>query len=249
MSRPLTHADLVADQLGASPWGSRTFRPDAPPVRIGASGRGDDLLVLGWSAAELAREVEAGARLFAGFGIGPATRVANTLPGALVTPGALLVGDVDEHLGALDVPLGVVESEAAAKGAWELFDRVQAEVLIVPEASEVPFFRFAPPAERPWWRGIVWMRHGRALGHAAPPAGFAGWQRIWVAVPEVTSFAAASCERDGLHPAAGVTVEELDGELVVGSTATAWPARYRTSVRGRIAPSCPCGAPGAVVLA
>jgi len=248
MSRPLTHADLVADQLGALPWGSRAFRPDEPPVRIGTSGSGDDLLVLGWSAAELAREVEAGARLFAGFGIAAATRVANTLPGALSTPGALLIGDVHEHLGALDVPLGVVETEAAARGAWELFDRINAEVLVVPEAADVPFFRFAPAAERPWWRGIVWLRRGAAGARAAAPAGFAGWQRTWLAVPEVTSFAAASCARDGLHVTDGVTVEAIDGELVVSAAATAWPARYRTGMRGQAGSTCACGAPGQVVV-
>jgi len=246
MSRPLSHADLVADQLAALPWGSRTYRDGEPPVRIGASGSGDDLLVLGWSAADLAREIEAGARLFAGFGIGPATRVANTLPGALVTPGSLLIGDVHEHLGALDVPLGVVENEAAAKGAWELFDRVRAEVLIVPEAADVPFFRCAPAAERPWWRGIVWLHRGGP--RAAVPAGFTGWQRTWLAVPEVTSFAAGSCAQGGLHVAAGVTIEAPDGELIVGATGSAWPARYRSGQRGRVASSCRCGAAGAVVV-
>jgi len=252
MSRPQTHADLVADQLAALPWGSRAFRDGEPPVRIGASGSGDDLLVLGWSAADLAREIEAGARLFAGFGIGQATRVANTLPGALATPGSLLIGDVHEHLGALDVPLGVVESEAAAKGAWELFDRVQAEVLIVPEAADVPFFRFAPAAERPWWRGIVWL-HRDGGARAAVPAGFAGWQRTWLAVPEVTSFAAGSCAEGGLHVADGVTIqsadgEAADGELIVGSASTAWPERYRSGQRGRVESSCACGTAGAVVV-
>lgn len=247
MSRPLTHIDLVADQLAALPWGSRAFRPDEPPVRIGSSGAGDDLLVLGWSAAELAREIEAGARLFAGFGIGAATRVANTLPGALVTPGSLLLGDVHEHLGALDVPLGVVENEAQAKGAWELFDRVACEVLVVPEAADVPFFRFAPAADRPSWRGIVWLRRGAAVERAAVPAGFTGWQRTWLAVPDVTSFAAGSCGEGSLHVADGVTIEATDGELVVGSGTLPWPARYRTGIRGRLSSGCACGAPTAVV--
>src|SRR5689334_13410659 len=122
--------DLVADQLARPPWGSRRFAPDDPPVRVGATGSGADLLLLGWTARELADEVAAGARLFGRLGVTPGMRIANTLPGALATPGALLVGDVVEAIGALDVPLGAIESEAGARAAWELFDRVQATVLV-----------------------------------------------------------------------------------------------------------------------
>src|SRR5512132_2645779 len=107
-------ADLVADQLASPPWGSRRFAPDDPPVRVGTTGSGDDLLLLGWTARELADEVAAGARLFGRLGVGPGMRVANPLPGALVTPGCLIVGYVVESIGALVLPLGAIESEAAA---------------------------------------------------------------------------------------------------------------------------------------
>jgi hypothetical protein len=133
---PLTRrAELVEDQLAHPPLGSRR-PPTAPaPVRAGASGTGASLLVLAWSAAELARERRAGTRLLGRLGVRPGMRVANTLPGALVTPGSLLLGDVIEELGALDVPLGAVNSAAAAKQAWELVDRVEPEVIILDPGS------------------------------------------------------------------------------------------------------------------
>ena len=236
-------SDLVADQLASPPWGSRGFAADDPPVRVGATGSGADLLLLGWTARELADEVAAGARLFGRFGIGPGMRVANTLPGALVTPGALLVGDVVETIGALDVPLGVIESEAAARPAWELFDRVRATVLIVePGPGATTFFAAAPPAERPWWQGIVWLSRGGAAAPAPPPSGFAGWQRTWLAIAEATSFVAGSCAAGGFHADDAGGAEVVDGTLVVGTR------RYASGLRVRSVAQCPCGGGQAFAL-
>jgi len=235
-------AELVADQLAHPPWGRGDRAVDDPPVRVGATGTGADLLLLGWTAHELADEVAAGARLFGRFGIAPGARVANTLPGALVTPGCLLVGDVVEAIGALDVPLGVVESEAAARPAWELFDRVEASVLVAePGPATTTFFATAPRADRPWWRGIVWLSRGAAATPVPPPPGFAGWQRTWLAVPEATSFVAGSCPHGGFHVDEGVAVTVEDGELVVGRR------RYASGLRARAIDRCPCGAGGIVV--
>src|SRR5207244_5253645 len=104
---PLTRREeLLRDQLEHLPLGTRRFTDAAPPVRVGVTGSGDDLLVLAWSPAALARERAAGARLLRRLGVVAGTRVANSLPGALATPGALLLGDVVEEIGALDVPLG-----------------------------------------------------------------------------------------------------------------------------------------------
>lgn len=233
--------DLVADQLAHPPWGSTGFTPDDPPVRVGVSGSGPDLLLLGWTADALAREVAAGARLFARCGIAPGMRVANTLPGALATPGALLVGDVIEAIGALDVPLGVIEAEAAANPAWELFDRVEATVLIAEPAAATTFFAAAPRAERPWWQGIVWLSRGTAAAPVPPPPGFAGWQRTWLAVAEVTSFVAASCAAGSFHLANGLDVDVDGGELVLG------PHPYGSGLRARRVEPCTCGAPGLAV--
>src|SRR3989454_8664643 len=214
MSTPLTRReDLVRDQL------AHPRRPPgaAPPVRLGVSGSGEDLLVLAWSAADLARERTAGTRLLARFGVAAGMRVANTLPGALATPGSLLLGDVVEELGALDVPLGQVDGAAAARQAWELVDRVTPDVTVLDDASTATFLAAAPPAERPWWRGIVWLRVGARAARPALPAaaGFAGWQREWLAVPEATSFVAGTCAARRFHLDEGVVVEVVDEKLVL----------------------------------
>lgn len=236
-------ADLVADQLASPPWGSRRFAADDPPVRVGTTGSGADLLLLGWTAHELVDEVAAGARLFGRFGIRAGMRIANTLPGALVTPGCLLVGDVVEAIGALDVPLGAIESEAGARAAWELFDRVQATVLIAePGAGATTFFAAAPSLERPWWEGIVWLSRGTAVVPVPPPHGFAGWQRTWLAIAEATSFVAGSCAAGGFHADDAGAAGIVDGLLVVG------PRRYATGLRARPVTSCPCGAGAAFAL-
>src|SRR5262249_60431715 len=93
--------------------GTRGFGPAAPPVRAGITGSGADLLLLVWSATDLAREIEAGVRVLGRLGIAPGTRVANTLPGALATPRALLLRDLDEGLRALRRSPRAGESPAA----------------------------------------------------------------------------------------------------------------------------------------
>jgi hypothetical protein len=204
---PLTrHADLVADQLAHPPLGSRRPAGAPPTVRAGTSGTGADLLVLAWSAAELGRERRAGTRLFGRLGVRPGMRVANTLPGALATPGSLLLGDVVEELGALDVALGDAADPGIARPAWELVDRVRADVLVLPADTGAAFLAAAPPAGRSWCRGIVWLVTGGPRPPSPPPpaSGLRGWQRAWLAVPEATSFAGRTCAAGRLHPATDV---------------------------------------------
>jgi len=240
---PLRRSDLVAEQQARPPFGHRHFSAADPPVRAGITGSGPALLLIAWSAADLAREIEAGARVLGRLGIGPGTRVANTLPGALATPGALLLGDVHEALGALDVPLGTVETDAEARAAWELFDRVQCEVLVLEPSTAATLFGAAPAASRPWLRRIVWLVRGDDV---VPPAvGFDGWQRTWLAVPEVASFVAGSCERGRLHVDEGVEATVTDGELVLTPRGhAASPAALATGIAAWLEPSCACGMPG-----
>ncbi len=248
--------DLLRDQLAHPPGVRRAH--DA--VRTGVTGSGETLLVLSWSAADLARERAAGTRVLGRLGIRPGMRVANTLPGALTTPGSLLLGDVVEEIGALDVPLGTVDDAVSARQAWELVDRVQPEVIVLGDPGAFP--REAPPGARPWWRGIVWLRTGarepRTASSAA--AGFGGWQRTWLAVPEATSFVAGSCAADRFHVDERAIVEVIDaatggavapgrnGLLVVTPLDLGRPVRYATEVPGRLATGpCTCGEPGTVV--
>src|SRR5262245_3311081 len=245
MPTAASRADLVAEQLARPPFGGRTFSADDPAVRVGITGTGNDLLLLAWSARELAREVEAGVRLLGRLGIRAGRCVANTLPGALATPGALLLGGVNEAIGALDVPLGTVETEAAARAAWELVDRVQCQILILaPETAET-VFRSAPAASRPWLEGVVWLRRPGSVDRPPVPDAFGGWQRTWLAVPEATSFAAGSCARGVMHadPALGAAV--IDGQLVLASGVAG--ARFATGIGARAA-RCDCGAGAAFEL-
>ena len=243
MSAPLTHrTDLVCDQRTHPPHGTRPPGA-APPVRLGVSGSGAELLLLEWSAADLARERAAGTRLLARLGVAPGMRVANTLPGALATPGSLLLGDVVEELGALDVPLGPLEDAASARQAWDLVERVTPDVIVLDDASAATFLAAAPPAERPWWRGIVWVRVGARAARPALPgaAGFGGWQREWLAVPEATSFVAGTCAAGRFHVDEEVVAEVADGMLVLTPLGLEVPLeRYATELPARLI-SGPCG--------
>jgi phenylacetate-coenzyme A ligase PaaK-like adenylate-forming protein len=256
---PLTRrTELLTDQLDHLPLGTRRFADAQHPVRLGITGTGETLLVLAWSAADLARERAAGARLFGMLGVRAGMRVANTLPGALATPGSLLLGDVIEEIGALDVPLGTIESEAAARAAWELIDRVEPTVLVLDAASGKALLDATPPGERPWWRGIVWRRVNGTETPAA--ASFAGWQRTWLAVPEATSFVAGSCASGRFHVDEGVVAEVVDcytgdpvsagceGTLVLTPLEVDMPlVRYASGLCARLVAACECGAGGTVV--
>jgi len=261
---PTRREELVRDQLDHLPHGTRRFADAGHLVRAGISGSGDDLLVLTWTAADLARERAAGTRLLRRLGITAGMRVANALPGALVTPGSLLLGDVIEDIGALDVPLGALENEAAAKAAWELIDRVQPDVLVLEAPQATRLFAAAPPAKRGWLRGLIWLRRGaESADRPSPPAavGFEGWQRIWLAVAEATSFVAASCSASSFHVDEGVLVEVIDGvagaalaaggqgELALTLLGLDTPlVRYSCGLRVRATGgACPCGEAGAVI--
>lgn len=247
-SLPTTaRADLVLDQLAHPPLGSRRIPGGGHPVRVGASGSGADLLVLAWSEHELELERRAGARMLAALGIAPGTAIANTLPGALAAPGSLLFGDVVEEHGALDVPLGAIEGDAAAKQAWELIERVSPPILCLEAATAERFFAAAPAAARPWLRGLVWLGRGASARRAEVPAavGFEGWQRTWLALPEAASFAAWSCSEGVLHADEGLRAEIAGDRLLVtpleGETAL---LRYDTGLAARAAGPCGCGLGG-----
>ncbi len=269
---PLTTRDeLLRDQLSALPFGTRRFA-DAPwPVRLGTAGTGPELLLLAWTPADLARERRAGVRVLGRLGVRPGMRVANALAGALTTPGALLLGDVVEQLGALDVPLGEIATGAQARQAWSLIDRVEPAVIVLEAAAVGPLFDAAPDGRRPWWRGIVWLDRGTRPAPAPPniptKIGFSGWQRWWLAIPEATSFVAASCParetaaRDSarFHVDDAVIAEIVAptsalpvgagrrGSLVLTPLGLDAPLlRYATDLAAELPNSpCPCGAGGA----
>jgi hypothetical protein len=236
-----SRAELVAEQARQPPFGSRVFTTDDGPVRVGTTGQGETLLLLGWSESDLARERAVGARVAAQLGIVARMRVANALPGALATPGALIVGDVNEEIGALDVPLGEIATEAAAKAAWELLDRVEVGVLILDPARAETLLAAAPQEPRPWWQGIVWLC--RPGPQSAPPGAvqLPGWRRRWLAVPEVSSFVASECSHGKLHVDTAFAPSVEAGELVLGPLHPGVPWRYRTGWTARGLETCACG--------
>ena len=259
---PLTRREeLLRDQLDHLPLGTRRFADAAAPVRVGVTGSGDGLLVLAWSPAALACERAAGVRLLRRLGVGPGMRVANSLPGALATPGALLLGDVVEEIGALDVPLGSPDTEPAARQAWELVDRVEPAVMVLDAGSAVALFAAVPRSTREWWRGLVWLDAGAVPPRAPAAAGFSGWQRHWLAVPEAASFVAHSCAASRYHVDEGVEAEVVDVESgaplpagregllaltpLDGDTAL---LRYASGLGARMLPApCGCGVAGTVM--
>lgn len=197
------------------------------------------------------------------LGVRPGMRVANALPGALATPGSLLLGDVIEDIGALDVPLGSIDSEAAAKQAWELVDRVHPEILILDAGSAASLFAAVPDGQRSWWQGIVWVRTDSSVSAPAPlppHAGFAGWQRTWLAIPEATCFGAYSCAASRFHVDDQIVAEIADvttgavapagraGALVVTPFGFDTPLlRYVSAMQARTVPACTCGEAGTVL--
>jgi phenylacetate-coenzyme A ligase PaaK-like adenylate-forming protein len=262
---PLTRRpELLRDQLDHLPYGTRRLADAPHPVRAGVTGTGPDLLVLAWSASDLARERAAGVRVLGRSGISAGMRVANSLPGALATPGSLLLGDVIEDIGALDVPLGAIESEAAAKQAWELIDRVQPAVLVLEASSSSRLFATVSNGTRDWWKGIIWLDRGS--GGANQPTvprsvGFTGWQRGWLAAAEASSFLAWSCAAGMFHVDAGVVAEVVNpadggalpagrpGVLALTPLGGDMPLlRYASGICARAVSSpCACGEDGVVV--
>ncbi len=213
---PTTRSELVADQLAHLTNGRRHPAPAPSPVRAGATGTGSELLVLTWTKSDLAAEREAGVRLLRSLGAEPRQRVANTLSGALATPGSLMVGDIVDELGALDIPLGAVRDETSAKSAWKLIDRVEANVLIVDHDSARALFSAGDANARAHWHGTITVLASADAPyppHSVPDeCGFTGWQRFWIAVPEAGGFLGASCGAGSLHIDRGLHVEIVDAE-------------------------------------
>ncbi|MCX8071443.1 MAG: hypothetical protein N3C12_03170 [Candidatus Binatia bacterium] len=190
--RPVRREHLVQAQRTLPPEVWR--RPHAPLVRAGITGCGEELLVLAWSVPMLAAEKAAGVRLLRRVGLGRGSRVANTLPGALVTPGSLLVGDVVEELGALDVPLGAIVSEQAAASAWELVRLVEPNALVLETATATQFWRARPHETCLPLDAVVWLhRQMPAAWPELPEEVTAKIQLHWFSVPEVQCFFAHSC--------------------------------------------------------
>lgn len=218
---PTERGELIADQLAHLPHGSRHLADAAAPVRAGACGSADALLVLTWTAADLARERAAGVRSLRAAGVRPGMRVANALPGALYTPGSLLFGDVVDELGALDIPLGEVTDARSAAAAWKLMERVQPNILALRPADSAVLFDAAPASAGTWLEGILWMRSTAEVSRSAATApSLSARQGTWLAIPEAACFAATQRPCGAFHADDDVFVEFLDAAGQPGASGT-----------------------------
>lgn len=214
---PTTRKALVDDQLAHPPYGSRCRTDAGPAVRAGALGHGDDLLVQLWTAADLERERAAGVYCLDRSGVRAGMRVGNTLAGGLHTPGSLLIGDVVEDLGGLDIPLGEVHDARSAQAAWALAERVGVEALIVASDGVAATLGELPESLAARLSILIIVErcatNSVACDGAAPPAvpGFRGRWGRWLAIPEATSFAAVQCDHGRYH-GVGDAVLELAGD-------------------------------------
>ena len=232
--------DLDLDRL-ADPVGWLRLGDAAPPIRLGSCEREGATIVLTWTAADLARIAETGARALAAAGVTPGMKVANTLEGGFETPGSLVLGDALEKLGALDVPLGPVRDEKTARSVAELLDRIAADVLVLDGRSAsglLAALAETPPSGWPrGWRGTLW------LGLDPLPRALPGWRRRWLSVPEVSVFLAVECHRGALHLDPNVLVEIRDRHALMSSTAGDAPLfAYDAGLEARAVRSgCSCG--------
>lgn len=215
--QPTTRQSLIADQRAHPPYGSRARIDAGPAVRAGAVGHEADLLVQLWTAADLERERAAGVRCLERCGVRAGMRVGNTLAGALHTPGSLLVGDVVDDLGGLDIPLGEVHDSRSAGAAWTLAVRVGVEALIIPGDAAATTLRELPESLAARLSALIIVdradarRAGNYVGGIPPLPGFRGRWGRWLAVPEATCFAAVQCDHGPYH-GVGDAVLELAGD-------------------------------------
>lgn len=256
--QPAERGDLVAFQRRLPPEVWRGL--SQPLVRAGTVGSGEDLLVVAWSASMLQWEKDTGAAMLAKFGVQAGMRVANTLPGALTTPGSLLLGDVVEQLGGLDIPLGEVRNRNDAHQAWKTLTLLRADIVITDRRGGALLLEEAPRlVELPTLAGWIWLTDDPCapLPALAPQLGHV-WQRCWLAVPEAQSFFAASCPSGAFHLQSAERVEVVEhppldplcGRLVVRGhrqwqepdVVLPWPAR-------RSARPCACGRDGVIEFA
>jgi len=196
---PASRRELAAFQRNLPPdvW----HRQDPPLVRCGIAGSGEDMVVLAWTAAALAVERDAGVAMLRRFGVKPGMRAVHTLPGALFTPGSLLLGDVLEALGVLDVPLGPIRKESDSALLWSTVRSLNADVLVTEAASGLRILREQPPADvlaklRHW----IWMSEDPTFTiPPLPPLASGTRCALWLTAPEAECFFAYRCPESSVH--------------------------------------------------
>ncbi len=234
---PLSAAELARDEAEHGPAGS--WRDGAEFVRAGVAVREQPLDTLLFTAADLRREAAAGARALRACGLEPGRRATNTLPGAIYTPGSLLVGDAVEATGCLDMPVGPIADAGPRATAWEFWGRVAPDFAIVDVAGARDFAALLAQKDTTaaalglGGMAIVTDLRDRA---EAPTPGFDVPVTCIAGLAECFGMMAARSP-DGNHapPPDEIVVEVLDGELLLTTLGhSAALIRYAPGVRARL---------------
>ncbi len=235
---PVGASELALDEAEHGPAG--TWREGREFVRAGVPVRAQPLDALLFTAADLRREAAAGARALRACGLEPGRRATNTLPGAIYTPGSLLVGDAVEASGCLDMPVGPIADAGPRATAWEFWGRVAPDFAIVDAAGARDLAALlaaqGTTAAGLGLGGVALVTDLRDRA-AAPPPGFDVPVTCIAGLAECFGMMAArSPAGNHVPPPDEVVVEVLDGELLLTTLGhSAALIRYAPGVRARLA--------------
>ncbi len=231
-----TAEELAADELAHLPGGS--WRDATAFSRAGVPCREQALGILLFTADDLSREARVGAGALRAAGLESGRRSTNTLPGAIATPGSLLVGDAVEALGSLDMPVGPIDTPASCAVAWDFWQRVQPDFAIVDAKGACDLAGLLDEKQvSATWLGLSGLAVVTDLRDSEPvTAGFD------VPVTRIAGLAecfglmcARSSEGAYFPPADEILVEVLDGQLVLTALVhSAALVRYAPGVRARV---------------
>lgn len=250
----LSGADLAAE-IGAHPPFGRLRLRDEPLLRAALATAGvPHPLPMCWSATDLEREAQLGARALARAGLRARGRTSDCLEGGLVTPGTLAITDALDAIDALALPVGPITSDAALARAREVWRIVQPQMLIT-TVDTYAFLSSTPDAADVTHALLLTPNQAPAL--AAPAR--RGVYRM-LSLPIVGTFIGSECSaHDGLHIAEDAFLAEVvdgagrpvrdgeNGRLLLSSLQRSHAVlRLDTGLRAAFDRTpCRCGEPGA----
>jgi len=200
----LTGVDLAKEIGDHLPFGRLRLR-DEPLLRAAlATAAVPHPLPMCWSAADLEREAQLGARAFARAGLRARDRTSDCLEGGLVTPGTLAITDALDAIDALALPVGPITNEAALTRAREVWGIVQPQVLITTGDT---FAFLESRSDAPDVTHVLLLTPNEAATLAAPAR--ANVFRV-LSLPIIGTFVAGECSaHDGLHIAEDAFLAEV----------------------------------------
>src|SRR5690606_5778787 len=235
---PLRIEALAADEQAHPPYG--TWRAASEFVRAGLPVRTSPPEMVVFTAAALELQSRVRALALSIVRLAPGGRETNTLPGGLATPGALVVGDAAQALGALDMPVGPIGGGPPRDAAFDFWQRVKPDFVVLDAAGAADLARLLD--ERGTTASGIGLRGAVVVSDLRDP--LPEVPELGVPVARIVGLAEAfsllaPCDADGVFvvPRGEVIVEVLDGELVVTTLRhSAALVRHATGVRARLVP-------------